>query len=270
LILIVMVARLFFPRLHWGLLRLFSQIGVCLFRFAVGMEMDVGRLRPQARTVVFVSQVSILFPYWLGGGVVNSLFPFSTLAGPDTTFLAFALFIGISMSITAFPVLARILEERGLTKTPLGRTAPVCAAADDVTAWIILPVVAIAKAGSLAAAAFSIGPVMLFVCVMLFWIKPRPPRWLGRAAEDGGTPGKGVTASVLIFLYASALAADVIGIHARFGSFLAGIVMPPRGEFRDFLKLPLENFSSVFLLPLFLAFTGLRTQIGLHNDTAAG
>jgi Kef-type K+ transport system membrane component KefB len=210
--------------------------------------------------------VSILFPYLLG--VVVSLGLFSKFAGPKTTFAAFALFIGISMSITAFPVLARILEERGLTKTPLGSTAIVCAATDDVTAWSILAlVVAVAKANSLASAAFSIGLVVLFVFLMLVWIKPRLPRWIGRAAHDGGTPGKGVTAGVLVFLFASALATDVMGIHALFGSFLAGIVMPARGEFREFLRLRLENFSSVFLLPLFFAFTGLRTRIGLLNDT---
>src|SRR6266851_498058 len=125
-----------------------------------------------------------------------------------------------------------------------------------VTAWSILAgVVAIAKAKSVASAAFSIGLVVLFVFGMLFWIKPRLPRWIGRAVHDGGTPGKGVTASVLIFLFASALATDLMGIHALFGSFLAGVVMPTRGEF---LKLRLENFSSVFLLPLFFAFTGLR------------
>jgi Kef-type K+ transport system membrane component KefB len=256
-----------FPASSLEALRLFSQIGVCLFMFVVGMELDVRQLRHQASTAVVVSQVSILFPYLLG--VVSSLFLYSTLAGPHTTFPAFALFVGISMSITAFPVLARILEERALTKTPLGSTALVCAATDDVSAWCILAVVvAIAKATSFASAVLSIGLVVLFVCVMLFWIKPRLPRWIGPAAQEGRLPGKGVTAGVLIFLFGSALVTDVLGIHALFGSFLAGVVMPARGEFRDFLKLRLENFSSVFLLPVFFAFTGLRTQIGLLNETS--
>src|SRR5436190_24365110 len=105
---------------------------------------------------------------------------------------------------------------------------------------------------------------------MLFWIKPRLPRWIDHSAHEDGTPGKGVTGSVLIFLFASALATDVMGIHALFGSFLAGVVMPSHGEFRDFLKLRLEHFSSVFLLPLFLAFTGLRLPIGLLNDASGG
>ncbi len=257
-----------FPLPSLGALRLFSQIGVCLFMFVVGMELDPSQLKQQARTAALVSQVSILFPFLLG--VVISLFIFSTLAGPNTSFVAFALFIGISLSITAFPVLARIIEERGLTRTPLGSTALVCAATDDVSAWSILAlVVAIAKAKSVAAATFNIGLVALFVCLMLFWIKPCLPRWIGQAAREGGTPGTGVVTGVLIFLFASALATDVMGIHALFGSFLAGVVMPSRGAFREFLKLRLENFSSVFLLPLFFAFTGLRTQIGLLDDTSS-
>ncbi len=244
---------------------MFSQIGVCLVMFVVGMELDVSQLKQRARTAVLVSQVSILFPYLLGMAV--SLALFSSLAGPKTTFTTFALFIGIAMSITAFPVLARILEERGLTKTPLGSTAIICAATNDVTAWSILAVVvAIAKAGSAASAFFSIGLVALFVFLMLYWIRPRLPRWIGSAAHADTTPGKGAMASVLILLLASALATEVMGIHALFGSFLAGVVMPACGGFREFLRLRLENFSSVFLLPLFFAFTGLRTQIGLLND----
>jgi Kef-type K+ transport system membrane component KefB len=103
---------------------------------------------------------------------------------------------------------------------------------------------------------------------MLFWIKPRLPRWMGRAAQAGGKPGKGMMTSVLTFVFASALTTDVLGIHALFGAFLAGVVMPAHGEFRDFLRLRLEHFSSAFLLPLFFAFTGLRTQVGLLNDTS--
>jgi Kef-type K+ transport system membrane component KefB len=180
----------------------------------------------------------------------------------------FASFIGISMSITAFPVLARILEERGLTKSPLGVTALICAAMNDVTAWCILAlVVAVAKARSTASASLDIGLVVVFVLTMLFWIKPRLPRWLGVSEQAGDIPGKGVMAGVVAFVFASALATDVMGIHALFGSFLAGVVMPMRSEFREYLRTRLEHFSSVFLLPLFFAFVGLRTQIGLLNGT---
>ena len=259
------VHQFVFPPASLSVLRMLSQIGVCLFMFVVGMELDVRQLRRQVRTAVLVSQVSILFPYLLG--VVVSLFIFSSLAGTHTTFLAFALFLGISMSITAFPVLARILDERGLTKTALGSTAIACAATDDVTAWCMLAVVvAVAKAGSVGASLLTIGLVVVFVAFMLLWIKPRMSGLLDKAAIATGSPGKGIVAGVLVFVFASALATDLLGIHALFGAFLAGVVMPPGGEFRESLRIRLEHFSSVFLLPLFFAFTGLRTQIGLLGD----
>jgi Kef-type K+ transport system membrane component KefB len=132
---------------------------------------------------------------------------------------------------------------------------------------VLAIVVAIVKAGGLAASVLSILLVVVFVGFMLFWVKPNLKRWLSRAVPDGSAPGKGVMAGVLVFLFASALATDVLGIHALFGAFLAGVVMPERGEFRDFLRERLEHFSSVFLLPLFFAFTGLRTQLGLLNET---
>jgi Kef-type K+ transport system membrane component KefB len=262
------VFNFIFPPASLGTLRMLSQIGVCLFLFVVGMDLDLKELKNQAHTAVLVSNVGVLFPYLLG--VTVSLFLFPVFGVPNTKFLAFALFLGISMSITAFPVLARILEERGMTKTPLGSTALACAATDDVMAWSVLAVVvAIVKAGGLASAFLSVGLVLVFIAVMVFWIKPRLPGWVGHAVLDGGVPNKGVMAGVLVFLFASALVTDVIGIHALFGAFLAGVVMPRRGEFREVLKERLEHFSSVFLLPLFFAFTGLRTQIGLLNEPSA-
>lgn len=254
-----------FPSASLGTLRMLSQIGVCLFMFVVGMELDVNELKHQAHTVVLVSKVSILFPYLLG--VAASLFLFPALGVPGTKFLPFALFIGISMSITAFPVLARILEERGMTKTALGITAIACAATNDVIAWTVLAVVvAIAKAGGLTLTFISIGLVVLFVAVMLLGIRPRLSGWIDRAGGERHAPGRGVMASVLVFLFGCALITDVIGIHALFGAFLAGVVMPRHGVFREVLKERLEHFSSVFLLPLFFVFTGLRTQMGLLNE----
>ncbi len=257
-----------FPEAALKPLQLLSQIGICLFMFVVGMEFDVGKLKGQARTAVLVSQMSILFPYLLG--VVSALYLFSAYGAPNTTFVAFALFLGISMSITAFPVLARILEERRMTKTPLGSTALACAAIDDATAWTVLGmVVAIVKAGQVIQAAFTIGLVAVFVAFMLFWIKPRMSKWIGTTALEDSASAKGLMAGVVIFLLASALTTEVIGIHALFGAFLAGVVMPPHGEFRDAMKIRLEHFSSVFLLPLFFAFVGLRTQIGALNEPGA-
>jgi Kef-type K+ transport system membrane component KefB len=256
-----------FPVSSLGSLRLLSQIGVCLFMFVVGMELNMAELKQQAKTAVLVSQISILFPYLLG--VTSALFLFPTLAGASTKFPVFALFIGISMSITAFPVLARILQERGLTQTALGSTAIACAATGDVAAWSILAfVVAIAGAQSMIATAFTIGLVLLFVCFMLFYIQPRLPQCFDYISRKSGRAEKGVMAFALVLIFMSALATETMGIHALFGSFLAGLVIPPRKELREFLRVRVENFSAVFLLPLFFAFTGLRTQIGLLNGPA--
>jgi len=240
-------------------LRLFSQIGVCLFMFAVGMELDVSQLRHKARAAVVVGHGSIVIPYFLG--VTLALFLYSRLAQPGASFIAFALFMGISMSITAFPVLVRILQDRGILKTPLGNTATMCAAVGDVTAWSILAfVVAIARASSVGGAAVSLGLVLIFVALMLFVLKRNLPAWLRR-----DEPGKGALAVVLGVVLVSALSTELIGIQALFGAFLAGIIMPTAGGFRQKLVVRVESLSSVLLLPLFFAFIGLRTQIGLLN-----
>ena len=245
-------------------LRLLSQIGVCLFLFAVGMELDISEVRHKAQTAVVVSHSSIVIPYFLG--VTLALFLYSHLAQPGASFLAFALFMGISMSITAFPVLVRILQDRGIFKTPLGSTATACAAVDDVTAWSMLAfVVAIARATSVAGAVFNLGLVLVFIAVMLLVIKPKLPNWIGQPALERPNPSKTVLAVVFVLVIVSALTTELIGIHALFGAFLAGIVMPTVSGFRDKLVVRVENLSAVLLLPVFFAFTGLRTQIGLIN-----
>ncbi|HAF15645.1 MAG TPA: cation/H(+) antiporter, partial [Blastocatellia bacterium] len=224
---------------------------------------DVSQLRHKARTAVVVGHGSIVIPYFFG--VTLALFLYSNLAQPGASFIAFALFMGISMSITAFPVLVRILQDRGIFKTPLGNTATACAAVGDVTAWSILAfVVAIARATSVGSVAVSLGLVLIFVALMLFVLKRNLPAWLGPALERD-EPGKGALAVVLAVVLVSALSTELIGIHALFGAFLAGIIMPTAGGFRQKLVVRVENLSSVLLLPLFFAFIGLRTQIGLLN-----
>jgi Kef-type K+ transport system membrane component KefB len=245
-------------------LRLLSQVGICLFLFTVGMELDVSEVRHKAQTAVVVSHSSIVIPYFLG--VTLALFSYSHLAQPGASFLAFALFMGISMSITAFPVLVRILQDRGIFKTSLGSTATACAAVDDVTAWCMLAfVVAIARATSVGGAAFNLGLVLIFIALMLFIVKPKLPGWLGQAALERREPSKTVLAVVFGVVLVSAFTTELIGIHALFGAFLAGIIMPKAGSFRDKLVVRIENLSAVLLLPVFFAFTGLRTQIGLLN-----
>lgn len=252
-----------FPDASAGMLRLLSQIGVCLFMFAVGMELDVTHIRNRAQMAVVVSHASIVIPYFLG--VLLAWFLYTDLAAPGATFVPFALFMGISMSITAFPVLARILQERNISKTFLGSMAVTCAAVDDVTAWSVLAlVVAIARASSVAGSAISLILVLAFIGLMVWGVRPVLPRWLGVTGE--GEPSRGALAIVVCVVVASALATEIVGIHAIFGAFLAGAIMPEAGGFRHKLSLRIENFSSVLLLPLFFVFTGLRTQVGLLSD----
>jgi len=259
------VFRFVFPESSLGALNLLSQIGVCLFMFAVGMDLNVKHVRNKAHTAVVVSHASIVAPYFLG--VVLAWFLFSSLAQPGTSFTAFALFMGISMSITAFPVLARILQEKGLSKTFLGSTALTCAAVDDVTAWSVLAfVVAIARATSVGASALNLALVLVFIGLMIYVVRKVLPAWLGRDELERPDPSKRTLAVVVCVVVAAALCTEAIGIHALFGAFLAGAIMPDTEGFRYKLGIRVENFSSVLLLPLFFAFTGLRTQIGLLND----
>jgi Kef-type K+ transport system membrane component KefB len=251
-----------FPASSMGALRLLSQLGVILFLFVVGIELDVAHLRQKADAAVLVSHASIIVPFFLG--CASALLLYRPLAPAAVPFSAFALFIGIAMSITAFPVLARILEERRLTRSHLGVTAIACAAVDDVTAWCLLAVViAIVRSAGLAGSVMTIALTLLFIAAMLFVVRPWVARIVGKRPE--GWNG-GLLAGIFSFVFASALFTELIGIHALFGAFLAGVCMPPDSRLRQYLRERLETFSSVFLLPLFFAFTGLRTQIGLLDD----
>ena len=253
-----------FPTPSMGTLRLLSQIGVALFMFVVGMELDVQHLRKKAHAAIMVSHASIIVPFFLGTAL--SLLLYRPLAPAHISFTAFALFMGIAMSITAFPVLARILEDRGMSQTYLGSIALTCAAVDDVTAWCILAlVIAVAQSGGVAASFLTIALTLCFICVMLLLIKPQLARLL-TARPNRPEHSRGMVAGILAFVLACALLTEAIGIHALFGAFLAGVVMPATAGFRLLLKEKLETFSSAVLLPLFFAFTGLRMQINLLND----
>ena len=254
---------LLFPVSSLETLRQLSQIGVVLFMFIVGMELNVRYIREKGSAAVMISHASIIAPFLLGTAL--SLFLYRELATPGTSFNAFALFIGVAMSITAFPVLARILEDRGLSQTTLGSIAITCAAVDDVTAWCILAlVIALVRSTGLASAAMTIGLTLVFAIAMLFVVRPQ----LARIVKDPDSQAhrRRLIPIILAFVFACALVTETIGIHALFGAFVAGVVMPPSTTFRIFLKEKLEAFGSHALLPLFFAFTGLRTQVSLLND----
>jgi len=253
-----------FPASSLPTLGVLSQIGVVLFMFVVGMELDIQHLREKASAAVLVSHASIVVPFLLGTALALFLYP--NLAPAGTSFAAFALFMGIAMSITAFPVLARILADRGLSQSRLGSIALACAAVDDASAWCLLAIViAIAKSSSLLSSVVTIALTLLFTGGMLLVVKPQLARFVEQRIGDPKRL-RGLLAGVLAFVLTSAWITESIGIHALFGGFLAGVVMPGVSGFRVFLKDQLEAFSSAALLPLFFVFTGLRTQITLLND----
>lgn len=254
-----------FPKDSLKALQFLSQIGLAFFMFIIGMELDVSKLKNKTHDAVVVSHASIIFPYFLG--VVISYFIYETFAPADVSFLAFSLFMGIAMSVTAFPVLARIIQERGLTKTPLGAMALTCAAADDVTAWCILAaVVAVVKAGSMLSSLVTIGLALIFVIGMLYAVKPAIRKFSHRFISKEKI-NKTLVAVSFFTMLLSAYFSEIIGIHALFGAFLAGIIMPQDVQFKEKLTEKIEDISVMLLLPIFFAFTGLRTQIGLLNES---
>jgi Kef-type K+ transport system membrane component KefB len=255
---------LLFPSESLGNLQILSQVGLILFMFVVGMELDLKVLKNKMHEAVVISHASIVIPYTLG--MALAYFLYVEFAPPNIHFLSFGLFMGIAMSITAFPVLARIVQERGLSRSRLGAIAITSAAADDITAWCLLAaVIAIVKAASLASAALTIGFSIIYVVIMIFVIGPFFKR-LGTIYSNKETISKGIVAVIFIMLLVSAYITEVIGIHALFGAFLAGVIMPPNLNFRKIFIDKIEDIALVLLLPLFFVFTGLRTQIGLLND----
>lgn len=240
-----------------------SEIGLVLFMFVIGMELDLSALKNKMGTTFVISQASIVIPYFMGMWLAYYLY--EEFAAGQTDFISFALFIGISMSITAFPVLARIVQEKGLTKSHLGTISIASAAFNDVTAWCVLAaVIAISKTGSLDSSLFNIGLAVAYILVMMFLVKPFLKR-IGEIYKNSEVVNKSVFAFFLLVLIISAYITQLIGIHALFGAFLAGVIMPPLPSFRKLIVDKVEDVSLTLLLPLFFVYTGLRTEIGLLN-----
>lgn len=251
-----------FPGPVVDVLAVMAQFGLVLFMFLIGLELDQSLLRGSGHTAVFVSHVSIIAPLVLGAALSFWLYP---LVGSGS-FSGFALFMGAAMAITAFPVLARILTDRRLSSTRLGVLAITCAAVDDVTAWCLLAVVvAITKATGTMDAVMTIAMAVAFIVVMIFMIRPvlRRLEWVHARR---GKLGSQLTAAILVGLLLSAWATEAIGIHAIFGAFLAGAILPRSGPLARELTARLEDLTLLFLLPIFFAVVGLSTSIGLLDD----
>lgn len=253
-----------FPESSMGNLKIMSQIGLILFMFIVGMELDLKVLKNKANDAIVISHASIIIPFALGIGL--AYFIYNGYAPKGVQFLSFSLFVGISMSITAFPVLARIVQERGIHKTRLGTIVITCAAADDITAWCLLAaVIAIVKAGSFVSSLYVILLAIVYVILMIKVVRPFLKR-IGDLYSTKATLTKPIIAIFFLVLIISSYATEVIGIHALFGAFMAGAIMPEHAKFRHIFVEKVEDVALVLLLPLFFVYTGLNTQIGLLND----
>jgi Kef-type K+ transport system membrane component KefB len=243
-----------FPASSLGPLGMLSQLGVLMFLLVAGAELDLGGLRGRRRFAFTVSHAGIAVPFVLGVLLAIWLYPEH---GPQGVgFTAFALFVGISLSITAFPVLLRILADRGITQTPLGQTAIACAALGDATAWCLLAlIVAAAQATGWVPASLSLLCVVVFIALMLGVVKP----WFSRQVIQPGSEGRWLLGMLLLSL-GSALVTEVLGIHALFGAFAAGVAVSSNAQLRGLLIARVEPFAVTLLLPLFFAMTGLRMR----------
>lgn len=257
------VSSFLFPPESLGNITMLSQFGLILFMFAIGMELDLSEVRRRMGETILISHTSTIVPFFLG--MLTAFFMYDQYANPDTPFLSFALFIGIAMSITAFPVLARIIQEKGMTKSHLGTITLASAANGDITAWCLLAVVvAIAQAGSMLSAIYNIAFSVLYLIIMFLVIRPFL-RAIGQVYTNKEVIDKGLVAFMFLILITSSYLTEILGLHALFGAFMAGVVMPANIKFRKIMTEKVEDVSLSLFLPLFFVSTGLRTEIGLLN-----
>jgi len=261
------ISATLFPPQSLGHLNSLSQVGLLIFMFLVGLELDLRQLRELGRAAVMTSQVSIIAPFILGSSFALYLYP--RLSDPSVSAAGFVLFMGAAMSVTAFPVLARILTERNMLRTRVGSVAITCAAVDDVTAWCILAgITVIVRSSSLDLPVwFTMGGLVAFVLVMVFVVR-RALRKLEAAYERRGHLTQDLIAIILLVVLASGWITESLGVHALFGAFLAGVVMPRHDELSEELSGKFEALVVVLLLPIYFALTGLRSSVFLISGAS--
>ncbi len=254
-------AAALFPASSLPSLKLVSQLGLIVFMFLVGLELDGRLLRGRALGAGVVGLSGVMVPF--AAGAVTALWLYPSFAGPSASRLAFASFVGAAMCVTAFPVLARLLSERNLLASRIGVLAVAVAAVDDVAAWCVLAFVcAAAKSGGVSGAVWTTVLSLGYVAAMLLVVRPFLARLAARVAgREGLTPA--VLVVTLLFLAGSAALTDVIGLNALFGAFLFGAVLPKGGGLATSLAERLESMVTTFLVPLFFAYSGLRTEVAL-------
>ncbi len=258
------LAEALFPPVAIPFLNVLSQIGLIFFMFLIGLELDPKYLRGNLKTAIVTSGVSILVPFSLAG--ILSLFIYPIVSNNSVSFTAFALFLGAAMSITAFPVLARIITENNLQNTRLGTLALTCAAVDDVTAWCLLALaIAVTRTNSMTGAVPIIIYSVLYIGAML-----TVGRWLlnilSTYYDRTGKLSQLMLAGIYMAVVSSALMTEAIGIHLIFGAFLIGAAMPKNPKLVREIAQKTEDFVLIFLLPVFFAYSGLKTQVGLLNS----
>jgi Kef-type K+ transport system membrane component KefB len=260
------VSAYLFPPNSLGFLNALSQVGVMIFMFLVGLGINPKELKHHGHAAVLTSHVSITAPFVLAAFL--SLYLYPKLSDDSVAFSSFALFMGAAMSITAFPVLARILTERDLLGSRLGTIAIACAAVDDVTGWCILAyiVLLIRSAHSASPIWLTVGGLLGFALFMIYVVRLLLRRFQTIYERKGGLT-ENLLALMLLLVLSSALLTEWLGLHLLFGAFLMGAIMPKEAKFVRYIVDRFETIAITLLLPLFFAFTGLRTNFGLVNGT---
>jgi Kef-type K+ transport system membrane component KefB len=256
------ISAYLFPPASLGFLNALAQIGVVVFMFLVGLGINPAELKKHGHAAVLTSHVSITAPFVLAAILALYLYP--RLSDDSVSFTSFALFMGSAMSVTAFPVLARILIERGLLKSRLGTVAIASAAVDDVTGWCILAyIVALSRVAHSGTSIWTtIGGIVLFALIMIYGVKNFLVGMEVSYHKWGGL-SENRLAVMLLLLFGSALCTEWLGLHLLFGAFMMGAIMPKGEKFVNYVLERFETITVTLLLPLFFAFTGLRTNIGL-------
>lgn len=242
-------------------LGLLAKVGVVLFLFIVGLELDASVLKRSSHATIAISHASIVAPFLLGATLALWLYP--RYGTNDVSFTVFSLFCGVSLSVTAFPVLARILTDRRVHRTPLGVMALACAAVDDVTAWTLLALVVGVANARLSSAAVVVPLVAAYLATIALVVRPLLGKLAERVERDDREPSHATLAVVFVAVLLSACATEAIGIHALFGAFAVGAVLPHEGRLAEGLRARLNDVVVVLLLPAFFAFTGMRTHLAL-------
>ena len=255
-----------FPKESMTILYAVSQVGLALYMFLVGLEFQVELIRRRMRSALSVSLAGIVVPFFLGGVIATFLADDADFFSPGVSRTEAVLFLGASMSITAFPMLARIIHERGLAGTSLGTLALAAGSLDDAAAWCVLAVVLASFAGDPTFALIAIGGGLAYA-VLLVTVGRRLLAPLGATVERAGTMSNGILTVTLMLVMLGAWFTDWIRIYAVFGAFVMGVAMP-RGRFAEEVTRIVGPLVTTFLLPLFFVYSGLNTRIGLVDTPA--